>query len=120
MLRYILSNKTKNIVIARNVLIANTFGTRLLGLLSKRGLGCEEGLVITECKSIHMFFMKFSIDVVFVDRAYRVVGLVQNIKPFQLSPFFFKANKAIELCSGCIQQKSVSINDLLVIEKNPT
>ncbi len=110
-------NTTKNAVIAQNGAIADTFLSRMAGLLNRKSLPKGEALVITQCKSIHMFFMRFSIDVIFVDKNDRVVGLVQRIKPFQMSPVFFKSRYAIEVSEGVIEQTGTSIDDKVEIKK---
>lgn len=109
----VIKNQTKNTTIARKVVIADTFLSRMVGLLNRDSLFENEALVITRCQSIHMFFMRFPIDVLFVGKDNRVVGLVENIKPFRLSPIFFKSNYAVELCSGTIAKTRISIGDEL-------
>ena len=85
----------------------------MAGLIPRRALPGDEALILTRCQSIHMFFMRFSIDVIFTDRQRRVVGLVENIKPFQLSRIYWKAYFAIELAAGTIGAKKVSLGDQL-------
>ncbi len=63
--------------------------------------------------SIHMFFMRFAIDVIFVDGQNRVIGLVERIKPFRMSPYFFRAKWAIELSAGTIEKTGVRQGDEL-------
>jgi len=103
----IITNSSTNIVIASNALMADDPWSRMKGLLGKTGLSDGEGLVITQCNSIHMFFMQFAIDVIFVDRSLNVVGLVRNIPPFSLSPIFWKAVSCIELPSGVIDRQGI-------------
>jgi len=81
------------------------------GLLGQKDLPPGEALIITDCQSIHMFFMEFAIDVIFCDRQNKVVGLCREIKPFGLSPVFFKASYAIELASGSIASSQTQIGD---------
>lgn len=83
------------------------------GLLGRAGLGPDEALVITRCQSIHMFFMRFPIDVVFLDRQGAVVGIVANIRPFELSPIFWKANRAVELPVGAVANSRTIIGDYI-------
>jgi uncharacterized membrane protein (UPF0127 family) len=75
-----ITNQTKNTLIAERAQLADTVVSRLVGLLNRVSLSQEEGLVITECRQIHMFFMRFAIDVIFVNKDNEV--LVRNIKPF--------------------------------------
>ena len=63
-----------------------------------------------------MFFMRFPIDVVFINEQNRVVGLVENIKPFQMSPLFWKADRAVELSASAIARSNTKIGDFLVLE----
>jgi uncharacterized protein len=104
-------NTTKQVLIAGQAEVANSAPDRMIGLLKKDHLDKEEALVITHCSSIHMFFMKFAIDVVFIDKHNKVVGLVEKIKPFQLSPIFWRANQAIELPAGTISEKRIEVGD---------
>lgn len=112
----ILKNQTKNQIIVDRLVRADTFFTRMTGLLNRHSLNENEGLLITQCRSIHMLFMRFAIDVVFVDRNHVVVGLVKNIKPFQLSPIFWRASYAVELPSGSIDRQHIDLGDILAVE----
>jgi len=110
-------NKTKNTLISSNVTIADTFISRMIGLLNRKSLAEQEALIITKCNSIHMFFMKFPIDVLFVDKNNIVVGLLENIKPFHLSPIFFKSSYVIELPVEQIETSSSALGDVIEIVK---
>ncbi|MCK5580871.1 MAG: DUF192 domain-containing protein [Candidatus Omnitrophica bacterium] len=97
--------------------MADTAVSRLVGLLNRKHLPQEEALVITDCRSIHMFFMRFAIDVIFADKNKKVVGLVKNIKPFFMSPYFFRAYYAIEASSGVIELSKTQLGDSIVFEE---
>lgn len=109
-------NRTKNTVIANNGKIADSAISRLVGLLNRKTFSPEEALVITQCRSIHMFFMKFSIDVIFVDRNNKAIGLVHNIQPYRMSPYFIRAKKAIEIFPGIINQSQTTLGDEISFE----
>ena len=109
-------NKTRNTIIAQDVVIADTALSRLKGLLGRDTLASREALVITQCRSIHMFFMRFAIDVIFVDKKNRVVGLVKRIKPFYMSPYFWRASAAIELHEGVIEFSHTQVGDEIQIQ----
>ena len=111
-----IQNKTRSTTLAQSASLARNFFERTHGLLGKKELFPGEALVIPQCPAIHMFFMRFPIDVVFVDKAYKVVGLVKSIKPFQLSRIFLKAYFAIELKAGTIDATGTKIGDLLNLE----
>jgi uncharacterized membrane protein (UPF0127 family) len=111
-------NTTKNTVIARKAAMADTFFARMTGLLNRSSLQSGEALVITRCQSIHMIFMRFAIDAIFVDRYNCVVGLVDSIKPFRLSRIFPRAQYVIEATAGTIIQTKTSVGDNIKIEEN--
>ena len=106
-----ITNLTRKALIASSVEMAQNPWQRMKGLLGREDLPKGQALVIPGCQSIHMFFMKFPIDVVFCDRQNRVIGLCQNIRPFALSPVFFKAAYAIELPAGTIQDTQTQAGD---------
>jgi len=104
-------NVTRQTTLADKAEVADTAWSRLQGLLGRDSLPARHALIITQCRSIHMFFMKFPIDAVFVDRKDRVIGLVENIKPFCMSPYFLWASYVIELPAGTIRQTQTALKD---------
>jgi uncharacterized protein len=111
----IVDETTQQVLAVRGEL-ADSFFSRLKGLLGRSSLGAGEALVITQCNSIHMFFMKFPIDVCFLDKKNKVVGVVHQIKPFQVSPIFWRAASVIELPRGVLLEARVSTGDQIIIK----
>ena len=110
-------NTTKATMIAECAIVANTFLSRIIGLLNRKSLEAGEALMITHCRSIHMFFMRFPIDAIFINKENRVVGLLFGIKPFRLSPVFWQASFVIELPIGSIERSKTSVGDTLEIKE---
>ena len=106
-----LLNKTRNTLLAEEVQIADSFFSRLTGLLNRQKLAPSEALLIPHCQCIHMFFMRFSIDVLFVDKDNRIVGIVRRIHPFEISPVFLKSSFVVELMAGAIAVSGTEIGD---------
>lgn len=106
-------NSSKQSVLAQNGLLADSFLSRMKGLLGRKVLLSDEGLIITRCQSIHMVFMKFPIDAIFVNKDRVVVGLVRNIQPFQFSRMFWNASSVIELPVGSIDRSRTELRDLI-------
>ena len=77
-------------------------------------MASEEGLWIVPCPMIHTFFMRFAIDVLFLDRRLNVVRVLENLKPWRLSPWVFRATSVLELAGGRLQG-SVRVGDQLEI-----
>jgi len=108
-------NATKNVVIAQQVQIAATYMQRMKGLLGRDGLSANEGLILKPCNSIHTFFMRFPIDVIFVDRNMRVNKLIQNMPSSRFSPLVWRSQMVIELPSGTIAQTNTGLGDTIKI-----
>jgi hypothetical protein len=109
-------NQSKNTLICGKTKKADTVVSRMVGLLNRSSFSADEGLIITECRSIHMFFMRFPIDVLFVDKTDQVIGIVKNIKPFFMSPYFLRSSYVVELSAGAIERSQTEKGDMIVIE----
>ncbi len=109
-------NTTKNTVIADRVAVADTSLSKMVGLLNRATFKEGEALVIPSCRAIHMFFMKFPIDAIFVDKENHVVGCVSGIRPFSLSPVFWQASFVIEVPVGTIETSKTKEGDLIALK----
>jgi uncharacterized protein len=96
----IVRNLTRGRVLGTAVRRADTFGLRLLGLMFRQGLGAGEGLVIEPCSSVHSHFMRFPIDVLFLDAQWRVVHAIPAMAPWRFSPQVRGARRVLELAAG--------------------
>lgn len=96
----ILWNKTKNCKISDSVLVANTLFKKLKGLLGKTSLPKGEVMWIPKCNSIHTFFMRFSIDAVFVDKKMVIQKIEKNIEPGRIIIPVFRARDVFEMPVG--------------------
>jgi uncharacterized membrane protein (UPF0127 family) len=96
--------------------LAETFWARFWGLMGRTSLRKGEGLVLKGDKSIHTFFMKFPIDVVYVDRAGHVVRVDPAMQPFRIGPIVFEAAYILELPMGVIQATQTALGDQLTIQ----
>ena len=94
---------------------ADTSATRNKGLLSRQGLDPGTGLWIVPCEGVHTFFMKFAIDLVYIDRKKRVRKTVTNVVPWRLS-LCLPAHSVIELPVGVIESSGTQKGDELAIE----
>jgi len=107
-------NQTKNTVVAEEVTLATSMWSRFWGLMGRKNLADGHGLLIDPCSSIHMFFMRFSLDVVFLDDEGRVKKVVAGIKPWRAA-LGGGGKKALELPAGAAAQANVETGDELVI-----
>jgi uncharacterized membrane protein (UPF0127 family) len=95
-------------LVADYVVPATSTWARFCGLMFRRELPEGHGICIRPCNSIHMFFMRFAIDVAFVDRNGNVVHVLNTIKPWRMSRMVFKSAAAIELPAGTLAAKGVT------------
>lgn len=109
-----LVNATRDRVLAGTVEVADTFLSRLVGLLGRRSLAEGRALVLTHTRSIHMVCMRFCIDVVFTDETGRVVCLAPRVPPFALRLGGPDARVAVELPAGLIEASGTRVGDRLV------
>ena len=72
-------NADTGAVVASRVRVASKRIERAIGLLTSRGLQPGEGLLITPCRGVHTWFMRFSIDVLAIDEDGRVVDAVEGL-----------------------------------------
>lgn len=80
-----LYNQTTEETLLETLDMATSFSKRFLGLMGKQSLPDSTGLYLEPCTSIHCFFMRFPIDVVFVNRAGQVVAIYPGLKPWRIA-----------------------------------
>lgn len=106
-------NISRNALLAEKCTLARTFFSRLLGLQFKKDLPSGYGLLITPCKSIHTFFMRFPIDAVFVDKNNTVLHIREGIKPWRTSKVMMGARSVLELPCGIVSATGTKVGDKL-------
>ncbi|MBI5200489.1 MAG: DUF192 domain-containing protein [Elusimicrobia bacterium] len=107
-------NQTKGSTVATKVERADTLISRAVGLLGRGSMEQGAGLWLDPCVSVHMFFMRFPIDVVFLDREGKVVRVFEDLKPWRMTPYVNGARSALELAGGSLRG-SVETGDILEI-----
>lgn len=91
--------------------MAADWWSRLRGLLGRAPLQPGEGLLLRGENAIHTLGMTFAIDVLFLDRAGRVVHLISAMPPWRISPFVTRARDVLELPAGIIAQTNTMLGD---------
>jgi uncharacterized membrane protein (UPF0127 family) len=92
--------------------------TRTRGLLGRSGLAPGAAMIIAPCNAIHMFFMRFPIDVVFAAKDGRVTKVCHDVKPWRMAASF-GAFATVELAAGAATKAGVKTGDrLTLVEKD--
>ena len=104
-------NVTRGVRLTECGRIADTFSTRLVGLLRDRQIEYGDGLWIMRCNSIHSFAMRFVFDAIFLDNGLKVVRLYPEMKPWRISKIVFSAHSVLELPAGLISQTATGLGD---------
>lgn len=97
------------------ILIADTFLTRFAGLMFRKKLPAATGLFLAPCNSVHMCFMRFSIDVVYLDKEYNVVKIVKNLRPWIGLSMCPNAWAVLEMTAGEAERCGLEVGQRLAI-----
>ena len=82
------------------VMVADTFLTRLAGLMLRQKLPVKTGLLLVPCNSVHMFFMRFAIDVIYIDKEYKIIKVVKSLRPWVGLSMCSQAWATLEMAAG--------------------
>ena len=106
-------NFTRGTTAGERIRVANSTKDRTVGLLRTREVKPGEGLWIERSPSIHMFFMRYAIDAVFVSKAGRVTKVVPNLKPWRVVWWARGAQDCLELRAGAAAESGTQVGDEL-------
>lgn len=109
-------NTDRETILGVQVTVADDWWRRLRGLLGRPPLQPGEGLLLSPCRSVHMYGMKFGIDVVFLGGDGRVVGLYEALEPGRMTRWHREALHALELPPGTIAASGTRLGDRIVWE----
>lgn len=103
--------------IARRVHMACSFRSRCFGMLRRRSLPEQEGLLIVPGGSVHTLGMRFNIDVVFLSRQMRVLGLAQHVVPWRIVMAPEGTARVLELAAGRIAATRLTAGTYLIVDR---
>jgi uncharacterized membrane protein (UPF0127 family) len=110
-----ITNLTRNTVLGDSINLASTSAKRRTGLLKHERLAPGEGLWIVPCESVHTFFMKFPIDLVYLGKDRKVCKVRHRVKPWRMSACL-RAHSILELPAGAAQDTGTQPGDELRVE----
>lgn len=114
-------NKTRETFVATSATVADTYMSRLVGLLgrTRRWAKPGQGLWIVPSYGVHTVGMLFSIDLVFLDRTSHVVHIEEHVRPFRISKVVLKADSVLELPPHTVFRTRTHVGDTLEIGPLP-
>jgi hypothetical protein len=115
----VVRNKTRNTVLADAAEVADTSEKRRTGLLKHERLDPGQGLWIVPCESVHSFFMKFAIDLVYLDRNKKVRKVRHRMVAWRLSACL-SAHSILELPAGAVAASGTEAGDQLEMVEEKT
>jgi len=101
-------------VICSDLTIADRPRTRMRGLLGRDSLNEGEGMLLRPAGSVHTAFMRFEIDVVYLDRRHRVIGVVHELRPWRMSGRR-GARAVVELPAGEARRRRIEAGATLAV-----
>jgi uncharacterized membrane protein (UPF0127 family) len=100
-------------IVCERCVLADTALARMRGLLGRRELPSGEGILLKPASSVHMAFMRFAIDAVFLDEDSRVVKVAADLQPWRVAGA--RGSKAVlEIPAGEASRRGLSVGDRLV------
>jgi uncharacterized protein len=115
-------NRTRRTVLCKRLENAGGFGGQSRGLIGRSGLDPDQGMLFetgrfTPFMWMHMFFMRFAIDIVFLDKRGRVLSVNRDLKPWRMSSIVFGARKALELAAGAAERSGTEVGDQIDMDE---
>jgi hypothetical protein len=111
-------NSRTDCVVASIVEVATTRAERRRGLLGRDSLDLAAALVLSPCCSIHTAFMRFPIDVAFVDRDGQVTRIVRDLAPWRVA-IAPRSHAVVEFAGGCLSARDLRVGDRLLLVPSP-
>lgn len=96
--------------------IADNFFARLIGLIGKKNLRRDSGLLIAPCQSIHMLFMRFSIDAIYIDKNFVIKKIVRNLKTWTGFSICLSAWGVVEVAAGEAERLNLKVGEKLEVK----
>ena len=120
MKRVSVTNKDQTQSLGHAIEVADSSFRRMKGLLGRKGLAAGGGLWIRPSSGVHTFFMSFPIDVVGIDKHYRVVHLWPRLQPWRITRVNLGVRTVLELPEGTISATGIRVGDSLNIQSVET
>lgn len=105
-------------IITEEVKLADTFLSRMFGLMPVKVLEENKGILLKPCKQVHTFNMSFAIDVIFLSKDDIIIHIEHYLTSNKITKYFKEANSVLEIMSGTAEKQKLAVGDLLIIKSN--
>ncbi len=102
-------------VLVGSLRVADTFGSRFVGLMGRKDPPDGEALLLKYCASVHTCFMRFPIDVAFLDRDMWVVAIYPEVKPWRMVTAVEHGLHTLEIAAGALEAHGVKVGHRLQV-----
>jgi uncharacterized membrane protein (UPF0127 family) len=113
--------RLKNLTLEEELLFdsvktADNFFIKAFGLIFRKEPKPGEGLLFYKCNSIQTLWMRFAVDVIFLDKNNKILALFTGLAPFRITPFIKGADKALELRKSSIKNLGLKLGEIFLFE----
>ena len=108
-------NVTRDVTLVERGRLADNVLTRFVGLMGVKHLALGDGLVISPCRGVHCMFMSIPIDVLYLSKDERVVGMDADLRPWRFGRMFKGVHHVLELQAGANARTSTAVGDQLQV-----
>lgn len=111
-------NATRGAPLARRITVADTWWTRLRGMMGRPEPEADEGMLLAPCRSVHMYWMNYPLDVAFLAADGRVVAMYHGLAPSHRSKRHGEAERALELKAGRLAATQTEVGDRIELRND--
>lgn len=103
------------ILIANEAIEAKSTVQKMKGLMFSSSMQGFDGMLFKRCNSIHTFFMKYPIDILFMNKEMKIVKIIRNLQPWRITRMYFSAYQALEVMGGTLDERVREGDELEVV-----
>lgn len=108
-----IENRTRNTLLGYDIKLVPGWWGRLRGFIGHKEPNPGEGILLIPCDSIHTFWMKFDLDIAFLDHHGKVLEVIRSLKPWKWTRRVRGARSVLELAAGMIDRSGTQVGDRL-------
>jgi hypothetical protein len=112
----VVDSTRKVCIVGDRIQVADSFLDKLVGLMGRKSLVPGTGMLLRPCSTIHTCWMRTPIDVLYLDKHWRVVAIDAAVKPWRVGSIRFRTRMVLELPAGTAEQFGIELGDQLAIE----